>query len=217
MRLRIRAVVGIALAVFPALRVPCGGEVPGGLAFAPWFTSRGVAVEIARPPAGPPWIRATAEIPAPASRVAAALSDFAKYRELFAPALRRADVLDREGRAARLHLVWPYPFPFSNRDAVVRYESAEREGGGARIAWRADVRPGDPKEGVRIDRVAGETLIEPAGPDSCRVTYTYLGDLGGKFPKSAEEKAWREEPVQYVRALRRALGLPDLPKEEGKR
>jgi hypothetical protein len=65
--------------------------------------------------------------------------------------------------------------------------------------------------GARIERVAGETRVEAAGDSACRVTYTYLGDLGGKFPKSAEEKAWREEPVQYVRALRRAVGLPDLP------
>jgi hypothetical protein len=188
--------------------------VPADLRFEPWFTSRGVSVEIARPSAGPPWIRGRAEVPAPASKVAAALSDFVRYKELFAPALKRADVLDRDGKAARLHLVWPYPFPFSNRDAVVRYETSELPDGGYRIAWRADARPGDPKEGVRIERVEGETRIEPADGSggACRVTYVYLGDLGGKFPKSAEEKAWREEPVQYVRAVRRAVGLPDLPK-----
>jgi hypothetical protein len=195
------------------------GTIPPDLRFEPWFTSRGVSVEIARPPASPPWIRGRAEIPAPASKVAAALSDFGKYRDLFAPALRRADVLDRGGGAARLHLVWPYPFPFSNRDAVVRYEFSELPAGAYRLAWRADARPGDPKEGVRIERVEGETQIEPVDGSAaaCRVTYTYLGDLGGKFPKSAEEKAWREEPVQYVRAVRRAVGLPDLPKADEKR
>ena len=35
--------------------------------------------------------------------------------------------------------------------------------------------------------------------------------------KSAEEKAWREEPIQYVRAILKAASLPDLPKEDGKR
>jgi hypothetical protein len=44
------------------------------------------------------------------------------------------------------------------------------------------------------------------------VTFTYFGDLGGKFPAWAKEKAWREEPVQYFRAIRRRLGLPDLAK-----
>jgi hypothetical protein len=43
------------------------------------------------------------------------------------------------------------------------------------------------------------------------VVYTYLGDLGGKFPEAAEDKALRTEPVEYIRSLRRALRLPDPP------
>lgn len=191
----------------------CLSAAPADSAFTPWFTSRGVAVEIARQQAGPPWIRGRGEIPAPAVAVARVLSDFGHYRELFLPAVKKADVLEADPSFARLHFVWPYPFPFSNRDAVVRYESVAREAGGCRIAWKTDSRPKDPAEGVRIERVEGETSIEPAGPDACRVVYTYFGDLGGKFPAFASEKAWREEPVQYFRAIRRRLGLPDLPKE----
>jgi hypothetical protein len=187
------------------------GEMPPDSAFAPWFSSRGVTVEIARTPAGPPWIRSRGEIPAPAAKVAAALSDFRRYRDLFAPAVRKADVLESTGSAVRLHLVWPYPFPYSNRDAIVRYEAAESNGVD-RISWRADARPGDPSEGTRIERVEGETRVEPASAEASRVTYTYLGDLGGKFPAWAQERAWREEPVQYFRAIRRRLGLPDLAK-----
>jgi hypothetical protein len=59
------------------------------------------------------------------------------------------------------------------------------------------------------ERVLGETRVEPLGPSRCRVTYTYLGDLGGKFPAWAQEKAWKEEPVQYMRAIRRRLEIPD--------
>ena len=136
------------------------------------------------------------------------VADFGRYRETFAPAVKRADVLSRSEAGARVHLVWPYPFPLRNRDAVVHYR-IERAGDVVTLAWSSDSRPGDPSEGVRIPQVAGETRIEPAGPDRCRVTYTYLGDLGGNFPASAMEKAWREEPVQYVRALRRALGVSD--------
>ena len=80
--------------------------------------------------------------------------------------------------------------------------------GGYVIEWKADAKPGDPRErqGARIERVAGETRIEPVGAMRCRVVYTYLGDLGGSFPKSEEEKAWKEQPVEYIRALRKALG-----------
>jgi hypothetical protein len=186
--------------------------IPPDLTFAPWFTSRGISVEIARPSSGAPWIRGLGEIPASAARVSAALGDFAHYHELFAPAVKKADVLGRQGSSARLHIVWPYPFPYSNRDAVVRYEIAELEGGGSHIHWESDAKLGDPREGARIERVSGETRIEPAGSDACRVVYTYLGELGGKFPAWAQEKAWREEPVQYFRAIRRKVGLPDLAK-----
>ncbi|MDQ6892011.1 MAG: START domain-containing protein [Acidobacteriota bacterium] len=206
------AIAAVALTLFAAA---ARAEMPPDSAFAPWFASRGVSVEIAKSSSGPPWIRGRGEIPAPASKVAAALSDFRRYRELFAPAVKKADVLESQGggNAARLHFVWPYPFPYSNRDAVVRYEAGEVNGA-YRISWRDDARPGDPKEGTRIERVEGETRIEPAGAEACRVTYLYFGDLGGKFPAWAQEKAWREEPVQYFRAIRRRLGLADLPKEE---
>jgi len=60
--------------------------------------------------------------------------------------------------------------------------------------------------------VAGETRIEPLSPDRSRVTYAFLGELRGKFPRAAEEKAWRAEPVEYFRALRRRLGINDPPK-----
>ena len=204
----------VAAAVVAALPLSLPGPVmPPDAAFTPWFESRGVSVEIARQPSGPAWIRGRGTISAPAAKVAATLSDFEHYRDLFAPGVRQANVLERESpSSARLHFVWPYPFPYMNRDAVVRYEALPRPEGGFRIAWHSAPGPKDPKEGTRIERVVGETVIEPDVPEKCRVVYTYFGDLGGKFPAWAEEKAWREEPVQYFRAICRRLGLPDLEK-----
>ena len=182
-------------------------------AFTPWFTAHGVQVAIARRPDALPWLRGTAELPAAAETVAAALTDFQRYRDLFAPAVRSARVLESGEGSARIHFVWAYPFPFKNRDAVVLYGSEKSGAGAFVLSWKADtrLRPEDPKEGVRIERVEGETRVEPIGASRCQVTYTYLGDLGGKFPAWAQEKAWKEEPVQYIRALRRRLKLPDPP------
>ena len=186
--------------------------VPADLPFEKWFTAHGVQVEIARKPGSPPWLRSTAELPVSADKVTSILTDFKGYKEFFAPAIKKADVLDSEGGATRIHIVWPYPFPLHNRDAVVSYRAEQGEGGRLVLTWKNDARPGDREEGIRIERVAGETVVEPIGPERCRVTYAYLGELGGKFPAWAEDKAWREEPVQYVRAIRRRLHLPDLPK-----
>lgn len=186
--------------------------VPPALPFAEWFVSRGVRVEIVRVPGGPPWIRGAAELRAPAKRIAGIVSDFRRYERIFAPAIRKARVLETSGSFTRLQIVWPYPFPLRNRDAVIGYRLEPLEDGGFVLSWSSDPRPGDPHEGVRIARVEGETRVSPTAPDSSSVTYTYLGDLGGKFPASAEEKAWRAEPVEYFRALRRQLGIPDPPK-----
>ena len=134
-------------------------------------------------------------------------TDYAAYRKFFDPAVERATVLESEGLEARLHFVWKYPFPFRDRDGIVAYRGERLADGMFLLSWRDAVRPGDPASGVRIARISGETRIEPLSPDRCRVTYTYLGDLGGRFPKSLEEKAWRHEPLGYVLAIRRALGL----------
>ena len=189
-------------------------SIPSDLRFTPWFQERGIAVSIARLPEGTPWIRAVAELPAGADRVFAAVTDYSGYRKFFDPAVERATVLESAGLEARLHIVWKYPFPFRNRDGVVAYRGEPLADEVFLLSWRDAVRPGDPAAGVRIARIAGETRIEPLSPDRCRVTYIYLGDLGGRFPKSLEEKAWRHEPLGYVLAIRRALGLAIPPKGE---
>jgi hypothetical protein len=184
---------------------------PEGLLFERWFVERDVEVWIARRPGPTPWVRGTGELPIAAERVEAGLLDFAGYGRFMAPAVLKATVMDSADATARLHVVWHYPFPFRNRDAVVRYRGERLLDGRFRLVWQDEARPGDPSAGVRIDKVAGETLVEPLFPDRCRVIYTYYGDLGGSFPRSAEEKAWRAEPVAYFRALRRLLHVPDPP------
>lgn len=199
-----------------ALVLALTAVVPAGLRFEPWFTHRSVAVSIARVPKGIPWVRGEAELPVSARTVLDVVTDYEGYEKFMAPAVKVVKVLGRGAEGTRLHFVWPYPFPFRNRDAVVSYRSEPSENGVFIVTWRDDARPGDPAEGVRIARVSGETRVEPLAPDRCRVTYTYLGDLGGNFPAAAEDKAWRAEPIGYLLAIRRSLGLPIPPKVPAK-
>jgi len=193
------------MTLFPLLAILAALSV--NPTFTPWFTDRGVAVEIARTPAAP-WLRGTTVLAVGADKVGAAIGDFAHYKELFAPAIKSAAVVERGPDAARLHLVWPYPSPWRNRDAVVAYRLERRADGGFTLSWKGENRPSDPHEGVRIGHVEGETKVDPIDAGHSRVTYTYFGDLGGNFPGSIEERVWRGEPVGYIQALRRAVGLP---------
>jgi hypothetical protein len=197
--------------VIPALALALLLPIPEDVQLEPWFIERGVAVSIDRRREEAPWVRGVAELPVAAATVFEVLVDYAGYEALMAPAVKTAAVLRHDGRSARLHFVWRYPFPFRNRDGVVAYDGMRRGDGSYVVSWRDDARPGDPAEGVRIERISGETRVEPLGPDRCRVTYTYLGDLGGRFPKMLEEKAWRHEPLGYMYALRRRLGLAIPP------
>ena len=153
------------------------------------------------------------DLPASADAVYGVVTDYARLSPVLRPGgAREADVLESSDRSARIHFVWPYPFPFRRRDAIVAYLGGPFEAGGHRLTWSDDARASDPSEGVRIRRVAGETRIAPLAEGRCRVTYTFLGDLGGDFPDAFETKAWRHEPLGYVYALRRRLGLPIPPK-----
>lgn len=165
---------------------------------------------IARSKNGPPWIRAVQELPVAAERVFSVLSDFERYAVLFAPHVKTAKILTRDGQSARLHLVWPLPFPMRNRDAVVRYTSA-KEDTLYKVRWQHAPESSDPSEGLRIEVVAGETVLTARTPETTSVEYTYFADLGGDLPDFIKEASYKEEPVAYFNALRKHFSLPLSP------
>lgn len=182
------------------------GAAPADDAFVPWKEHEGVSIQLARVEKSPPWVRATVELDATPDAVAAVLSDFAAYKEIFDPVLRKANVLDAREGGARMHLVWPFPWPMKSRDAVVDYSIEKGPDGSWLLSWKGDARKGDPTLGVRILGIEGSTKVEPLDEGRrSRVTYTYLGDLGGDFGKSANEKAWKGQPPHYFKSLEKRL------------
>ena len=180
---------------------------PADDAFKSWFDEKSVAVSKAKEDGKTfPWIRGTAELDATPADVTAILADFPTYKKTFDPVLLSVKVLGTEGSTTRLHLQWPYPWPLSDRDAIVAYTLEKDADGTVRLTWKADAKKGDPKTiGVRIAAVEGSTIVAPLEGGRSRVTYTYYGDVGGDFGEKASEKAWRGQPVHYVESLRDAL------------
>ena len=178
---------------------------PESLQFSQLFSEDGVTTEIARPETGEPWVRAAATIDAPPQVVCSLLSRFSDYAELFSENIDSVRVLDAKGSAQRLHIVWGLPFPFRDRDAVVRYSIKQREKWCV-IHWGDAAQNGDPAaEGIRIEHVEGRTEVEEGTNRGSKIVYFYYADLGGNLYSWAKESAYAGEPVAYFEAIRKAL------------
>lgn len=179
-------------------------QIPAETEFKPFHEEDGVKVSITEPKEGKPWVRGVADIAHPAESVASLLSNFTGYREMLGDMVKKAQVLERGDTTARLHFVYPFPWFMSDRDAIVSYQYEKAKDGKFRLWWKNDAREGDPKKGKRIERVEGETRVDPKEKAS-RVTYTYYGELGGDFPEDSVKKAYQKEPVIYFKAIRKSL------------
>jgi hypothetical protein len=171
--------------------------------FTPYHEEAGVKIAISKTETHP-WVRGVGLVAAAPEKVAAVLKDLGRYKDIFKGMIETSKVLKTEGPLSRVHLVWPFPIFMKDRDAVVTYEMAEPAPKKTVITWKRTEEPGDPSDGLRIERVEGRTELEPAA-EATRMSYTYFADLGGDFGESLREKAWKHEPVKYFEAVRAAI------------
>jgi hypothetical protein len=129
--------------------------------------------------------KAIGEIPAPAAVVHAVINDVESYAS-FMPYTVECRVLKRDGNSIVAYQRISAPMT-SDRDYTVRvrFSSKESEGGTSYSSrWEAENALGPPpKPGVvRVNLCDGSWLLEPAGPNTTRATYTIYTDSGGAIP-----------------------------------
>jgi hypothetical protein len=164
---------------------------------------KGVVVSQAQADGSIPWMQGTAVIDASYEELYEALRAYASYNKYFHEHVSVAQILQQEGDVFWVYLVWPLPFPMSDRDAVVRYESTiDRNAKTALISWAGAGHEKDPKRALRIEQVSGKTELKEVAVGKTEVRYIYFGDLGGDLPQWVKMRAWREEPVYYIERLR---------------
>jgi|GEM_PF-1478358 len=164
---------------------------------------KGVVVSQAEGPQNTPWMQGTAVIDGNYDELFESLRTFSSYSRYFHEHVSAADILQQDADAAFVYIVWPLPFPMSNRDAVVKYESnIDRTSKTAVISWSGANHEKDPKRALRIEQVAGKTELKEVASGKTEIRYTYFGDLGGDLPQWIKTRAWREEPVYYIERLR---------------
>jgi hypothetical protein len=129
--------------------------------------------------------RAIAEIPAATALVHAVLDDVDSYAS-FMPYTAECRVLKRDGNSIVAYQRISAPLT-SDRDYTVRIHSSSKpaEGGLTYLSqWEADNALGPPEKSgvVRVKLCEGSWLLEPAGPNATRATYTIYTDSGGAIP-----------------------------------
>jgi hypothetical protein len=185
--------------------------IPEQTAFKPLFKNPDIEIALAASPKEP-WINASHSLPVSGETIFALLTDFSRYETTFAGSVKSVKVLEKGDDFVRLHIIWPLPFPMRNRDAVVKYTYRKVENQYL-ISWKHDAKSDDPTEGLRIEEVAGQTVITPVEasktPQS-NLTYTYYADLGGSLPAFIKEGSYIEEPVVYFNAVRKYFSLAPI-------
>lgn len=143
---------------------------------------------------GSPWCRSVGVVPAPPAEVAALLADFPNYPSIF-ERVTSARVLAPDV----VHITLDMPFPIASRDYVARF-SRRQEGTALVFDFDSVVHPAAPtrEDPVRLPRAGGQWRLEPEGPSSTRVTYTWNGELGGDFPSWALPRAWTTQGTEVM-------------------
>jgi hypothetical protein len=129
--------------------------------------------------------KANGEIAASTDLVHAVIDDVESYAN-FMPYTAECRVLKREGDAVVAYQRISAPLT-SDRDFTVRVRSSSKkaEGGTSYLSrWEAENALGPPEKSgvIRVKLCEGSWLLEPAGPNTTRATYTIYTDSGGMIP-----------------------------------
>lgn len=129
--------------------------------------------------------RAIGEIAASTGIVHAVIDDLESYAS-FMPYTVECRVLKRDGNSVVAYQRISAPLT-SDRDYTVRVRSTLKPVEGGTIyssRWETDNGAGPPEKAgvVRVKLCEGSWLLEPAGPNATRATYTIYTDSGGAIP-----------------------------------
>ena len=98
------------------------------------------------------------------------------------------------------------PFPFSNRDYVVKYIESGQNGEKIYRFFYVTVPPVEiEKNVVRLINAGGEWRLTAKSANMTEVNYTWNGELLGSFPDWALTDAWETQGVEVLEWLEEAL------------
>ena len=105
-----------------------------------------------------------------------------------------------------IHITLDMPFPFSNRDYVVKYIQSIEEKAKIYQYYAVEKPKIDlQKNVIRLTNAYGEWRLTQLTPNSTKVSYIWNGELLGSFPDWALTDAWKTQGVEVLNWLEEAL------------
>lgn len=105
-----------------------------------------------------------------------------------------------------IHIILDMPFPFSNRDYVVKYIESGQDGEKIyRFFSVTEPAVEIEKNVVRLINASGEWRLAAKSANTTEVSYIWNGELLGSFPDWALTDAWETQGVEVLNWLEEAL------------
>ncbi len=141
-----------------------------------------------------PWCRASAIYPFSVDVIYSALKDLSNYKNIF-DRVTESNILDENIVYIRLDM----PLFLADRDYTVKYLENSSEDTVV-FQFHSVKHPNSPdnKGSVTLPRAAGEWVLKKIPSKGTQVTYTWNGELLGKFPSSSLHKAWEEQGTEVL-------------------
>jgi carbon monoxide dehydrogenase subunit G len=143
----------------------------------------------------------TGVITLPLPQVRDVLLDLEGFARWF-PGIGEWRVIAAGSRSATVHGSQPFPWPWRDRDYVVRYRWQDLDEGGFELAAEA-LQSAAPAAGARVVRLEDmhtRFTLRPDGDDTF-VRYEYEGDPGMRLPQWLQRYRWQSHTNAVVESL----------------
>ena len=147
------------------------------------------------------WCRTTSILPYSIDKISKMIENLENYHQIF-DRVKLSEVVADD----IVHIRVDMPFPISDRDYIVQYET-EKENEYISYKFQAvkDTKISETSNCIRLVNAAGEWYLRVVDNSSTEVVYTWNGELAGDFPDWALTRAWSKQGNEMLEWLGESL------------
>ena len=148
-----------------------------------------------------PWCKASISLPHTLDEILLIVEDVAGYQKIL-----DSVVYSTKDENDVAHIRINYPFPFTDREYIVKFERIEDNNDivyafGTNESLNKNLDPNY----IRLINAKGEWRLSPVNKNVTNVSYTWNGELRGDFPSWSLSKAWIKHGNEVLGNLRDKL------------